>query len=259
MDRPKTLYKYRSISPSFRESYVKPILAQSKIYFSTPSQFNDPFECQAEVLVDSEDPLVAGKSRLEVLDTVRANLREKMLIYSMSAINNHMLMWSHYADSHRGICLGFAAEGTDDIFAFAEPVIYQEALPVFDLRSDQDPIESAKTVALVKGTRWAYEQEWRIALVGRAPDREREVAFEPATLTEVILGCDISNNDRLAIKVALAMRDSPVTLFQAHRNALKYSIEMLPIGRISSECLRDEHFVDPREISNGRSTHSKSD
>ncbi len=248
MDRPKTLYKYRSISPSLRESYVKPILAQSKIYLSTPNQFNDPFECQAEILVDSDDPLVAGMNQVGIIDAVRANLRNMMLIYSMSAVNNHELMWSHYADSHRGICLGFAAEGTDDIFAFAEPVSYQEGLPVFDLRSDQDPIEGAKTVALVKGTRWAYEQEWRIALVGKAPSHEREVAFEPATLTEVILGCEISNRDSLAIKVALAMRDSPVTLYQAHRNALEFAIEVLPVDRISSDCLLDENFIDPADL-----------
>jgi len=254
MSRPKILYKYRSIAPSLRESYVRSLLAHQspKIYLSTPSEFNDPFECQPEVLVDSGDPLVAGKSRLEVLDTVRANLRDQMLVYSMSAINNHILMWSHYANSHRGICLGFAADGRDDIFAFAEPIVYQEALLVFDLRSDRDPIESAKNVALVKGTRWAYEQEWRIALVGRAPDRDREVAFEPATLTEVILGCEISKRDSLAVKVALAIRDSPVTLYQAHRNALKHAIEILPIGQISSESLNDDHVLDLNEVLNER-------
>lgn len=245
---PKTLYKYRSISPDLRGSYAQSILARSNIYLSSPDQFNDPFECQAEVVIDKDDPLVAGTSRLEVLERVRSNLRRRMLVYSMSALNDNMLMWSHYANRHRGICLGFDAESRDDVFSFAEPVIYQDVLPKYDLRPEQDVIEGAKRVALVKGTRWSYEQEWRIVVVARALDQERKLDFNATSLTEVILGCDISNNDRLAVQVALAMRDSPVILYQAHRNALRYSVEILPIGRISSECLREENFIDADQL-----------
>lgn len=244
MDRPKTLYKYRSLSPDFAKSYVSTILRQSKIYLSYASQFNDPFECQADVLIDKDDPLVAGSSRLQILESARANLRNMIQIYSMSAANNHMLLWSHYADSHRGVCLGFDAESQDEVFSVAEPVVYKDALPVLDLRKDQDPLSSAKTVALTKGTRWFYEEEWRLVTF----QSERELTFSPKALTEVILGCDISNKDRLAITAALLTRESPVQLYQAHRNALRYSVEVIPRGRISLECLRDENILDPVDI-----------
>jgi hypothetical protein len=38
-----TLYKFRSFQDASRE-YVREILLESKIYFSHPDQFNDPFD-----------------------------------------------------------------------------------------------------------------------------------------------------------------------------------------------------------------------
>jgi hypothetical protein len=248
--KPKTLYKYRSLAPEFSKSFVRSILRDSQIYLSSPNQFNDPFECQADILVERDDPLVAGMSKLQLLETARANLRSLLSIYSMSAVNNSVLMWSHYADNYRGICLGFDAEDQDGVFAAAEPVVYQDQLPVFDLRKDGDSIATAKIVALTKSAKWSYEQEWRI--IAHAP--ERRINFPPKCLTEVVLGCDISKKDRLALMAQLLVRESPVRLYQARRNALRYSVETLPEGLVSIDCLRNENILDPRDIESRNTT-----
>ena len=48
-------------------------------------------------------------------------------ILSLCAKNDDILMWSHYASSHRGICLEFKAGDNDPFFAYALPVTYPDA------------------------------------------------------------------------------------------------------------------------------------
>ncbi len=167
MTRPKSLYKYRALSPDSALNYTMQMLSRSEVYFSSPDDFNDPFECQTQVFVGDDLAPLEQRNDAGLLQSNRNLMRERLRIFSMSAIYNNSLMWSHYADGHRGICVGFSTETDGEWFGLAEPVRYTDELPIVDLTSQGSPRKNFESVALCKETRWSYEEEWRIPSMER--------------------------------------------------------------------------------------------
>ena len=119
----KILYKYASI-----ESAIK-ILTSSTLLYQTPNNFNDPFDMHMGLLdlrkaaIDLFWSRAHSKytpSQIEVLkekitddDCMRLaedamhGQREKIGVLCLSKTNRSTLMWSHYAQNHTGVCLGF--------------------------------------------------------------------------------------------------------------------------------------------------------
>lgn len=74
-------------------------IAKRRIKISLIDQLNDPFELWC----------VYQKDRI-LRDALRAYKREMNSRYGMICFSEHWhnpVLWSHYADKHRGICLGF--------------------------------------------------------------------------------------------------------------------------------------------------------
>jgi hypothetical protein len=67
-------------------------------------------------------------------------------------------MWSHYTESHKGLCLEFCTRNA--VFATAYQVAYSKAYPVFDVTSSDT--ESNLLPLLAKSASWAYEEEYRL-------------------------------------------------------------------------------------------------
>lgn len=115
-----TFWKFRGIDHRFEQ-----ILADKELWFSVPENFNDPFDCQ----VDIDKTFSAIRSQLsEHLDKeftamvgrVEEHVRTTRYAYlCMCRIWHQTLMWSHYAENHRGAALGFTFEA-DSPFRMAE-------------------------------------------------------------------------------------------------------------------------------------------
>ncbi len=132
------LYKFRSWSDSIQRRS----LLNREIYFASPSQFNDPFDCFINYRYDllspeeklekycdmirEEEPLLSDdelkrqannwlregfldkEKLLENNKTImRETFNEKVGILSLTKTKNPILLWSHYSDSHRGFCIGY--------------------------------------------------------------------------------------------------------------------------------------------------------
>jgi hypothetical protein len=76
----------------------------------------------------SDDKIRAMIPELE--DGVREDA-ERLGMFCLSANPNDVLMWSHYASNHRGLCLGFRTTG-DSILWDAQSVEYSREYPVVD-------------------------------------------------------------------------------------------------------------------------------
>lgn len=87
------------------------------------------------------------------------------------------LMWAHYADSHRGICIGYGSELFKNYSFLRDttfPICYS-LRPVYvgDLMEDKGarklckyPIDAATLCSVVnKHNAWRYEKEWRIVYI----------------------------------------------------------------------------------------------
>lgn len=111
----------------------------------------------------------------------RKHERRRTRVLSLSGDPTSELMWSFYADEHRGICLGFDAE--HPFFVKARPIRYvsnpAEIEPPTDSLPENDPL------LYCKGEAWEWQHEWRLVWAGEEP---RLVAFPPEALKFVILG-----------------------------------------------------------------------
>jgi hypothetical protein len=113
---------------------------------------------------------------------------DELGILSMSSKCDNILMWSHYANSHRGFCLEF--DSSKKPFSSANHVEYLSNPRPFDPYGSHEA--NARSFVLTKYDNWAYEDEWRVIV----PRCRENYSFEPEALTGVILGFAISESDR---------------------------------------------------------------
>jgi len=247
MDVPSQLYKYRSLRTKRDRQYTERILTHNEIYFAKYKEFNDPFDCNFHI--SFEGNIIAHKSKLRKLnpDLSEAELdiktkndlqpknirkREKKVhknisqinrgfgIFSMSAKRDNLLMWSHYSDYHRGICLEFKVIDGKLFGCDLSKVNYQEQYPDLSIYDDID-LEWMKRYWTTKGCDWRYEEEWRILY------RETGCKVFPAEeLTGVILGTRISKKKRKLVLEWLSNRSCKVQLYQAHEYNDRFGLDI---------------------------------
>lgn len=169
------LYKYKSVLSSTTQEYMwlRQDLENNTMTLSHPSAFNDPFDCQFGIANDSD-----GAFFLAAQNATDTSFRVGCLTESLS----NRLMWSHYADKHRGVCIEY---DFSDFFAAANgvlfaPVIYSGQRPQLSEsirnkitageRLTHEDCAHLTSALLTKDSVWRYEYEWRIVKTASASD-----------------------------------------------------------------------------------------
>ena len=128
--------KYRAIN-----KYTISSLVNSELYFASPETLNDPFDCSVEIpkALEAAISLAKGATK-DLLIKLRnegeyfGTIQDMLLRYgvcSFSTDETNPLLWSHYSDEHRGLCLmydipdSFIVSGTDKV-AGISPVACDE-------------------------------------------------------------------------------------------------------------------------------------
>lgn len=166
--------------------YAISAIALSRLKVGRISEVNDPFELFA--LNSMKQPIRRALTQFKKIHDARTGL----LCFSEAWKNP--VLWSHYADRHRGICLGF------DIGAALDPTKVQYDTDKLRLTIDDTVIPSRasipkdvqKLLFVTKFAHWAYEQEVRVMVdLGKAI-KEGSLYFWPCSeqlrLKEVVLG-----------------------------------------------------------------------
>lgn len=240
---PECLYKYRSLNgPSFE--FTRRIVQDSAVWFSKPSDFNDPFDCAPAVGSECTDAeyrnyvkeLVRTQANLktrsarraefarinqavqrsdrpnflkETFDKVVPQVINRAGVLSLSAKCDDVLMWSHYADSHQGCCLRFRVRS--GIFQHARRVLYSRNRPVLNIIRDRSGDMLFRSL-LVKADFWSYEQEWRVI---DHIDGSGSHQYDPSSLDGIILGARIDPATRAEVMKWVEARDPPVQVLTA--------------------------------------------
>lgn len=225
---PVRLYKYRAIphhkSEPIRKKLRRPLvrlLLHNELWMAPTVSFNDPFDGRAgydilergdklralmnaharRLAVEdggsadvriSEEAVLYPERLLRILEVHHEKMRNTLGICALTTDAHNPLMWSHYSDEHRGICVQFDVS-RDLRNLFGHPVEYSNTFPVIrDLfrptadRADLLPF-------LRKSEHWSYEKEWR--LVDPHHVREPRV-FLPEALTAVLFGLRTPKEDK---------------------------------------------------------------
>jgi|SRR5450759_6250 hypothetical protein len=155
---------------------------------------------------------------------------------SLSEIRNHELMWSHYANEHRGFVIGFDVahqffnqKRTDvDELRHLRKIDYREKPPVINLMNT-----SGEELFFVKSLKWEYESEWRMLMpladsskvIERQPYPIHLFSFPVESVSEVILGARMSDEDKGILKTLMNDKKyEHVKLYQAELDNASFGI-----------------------------------
>ena len=118
--------------------------------------------------------------------------KSKWAISCFSEVNNSILMWSHYSDSHRGFCIEYDFKNSSLKYKdLIRPVVYDDKIVTFD--KSKEPFYFLG-VLTKKSKCWEYENEWRLAIDYDIVKDNRN--FKVPNPKAIYLGCKISNNDK---------------------------------------------------------------
>lgn len=201
---PQRLFCYQPIDPT---GHTFDILRDKKIWFSKPSDFNDPFDCRVYPRVISEEFVVARAPESAFSrDFTRSMLRSMLSdsgaldfikkatddvmggkgIKCFTPYPDNLLMWAHYADSHKGVCFEFDVLEDPEFFTFPVKVVYEQDYPKINFSN----VEETKKIYSTKSLDWAYEQEIRVMKL-----RVGLHTINPSAIKSIILGCKTPQKD----------------------------------------------------------------
>ena len=206
------IFKFRAI-----DKYLLASLVNSEIYFAQLSCLNDPFDCRVDIrraldnaIIKSpperRDALRKLRKMQGFLEKVRTKVSE-IGVNSFSLELNNPLMWSHYADGHRGISLMYSIPDAyfydkKDTILGMTPVEYATnpltdwfVGPDFSLGSKEEfGLPLVKKILTIKAKPWEYEDEVRI--LRRTPGVE---SLERKHLKQVYFGLQTTEADRALV------------------------------------------------------------
>ena len=175
----KRIYKFTSVEHGISS------LQNRRLKLSTIDDLNDPFDLSP---VDTTHPIIA-----KAIGELIASWRGKNGLLCFSRNWDNLLMWSHYAVSHTGLCLGF--DIPDASPAFDIDVHYQPNVLQIKRRDDVN-LDLVARLLRTKHESWSYEQEVRVFVaLNDPPDAKglRWFDFGPQLdLREVIIGSQCS-------------------------------------------------------------------
>jgi hypothetical protein len=238
---------------------------------SSPPRLETPHRAKLTIRRQRDDgrfvKVSAGKVYTEIYGKLMRDLLETLDqsfgVLCLSERPDDILLWSHYSNSHRGLCLEFDAAAHPDVFPRLRRVVYQKKYPaiptefpnllrafrekrdglinetLFNLADvlagqlDDDTVaKSPEDMAAlgvarwfyVKSDHWDYEREWRCLKWKPGPQ-----AFPPKALTRVIVGCVDTEATLQLVRDAIkgtAVEDVP--LYKAVRKANKFGLDLVP-------------------------------
>ncbi|MBY0534436.1 MAG: DUF2971 domain-containing protein [Chitinophagaceae bacterium] len=260
---PQPLYKYRVWNSKYDvEKFGQRPLTHNQVYLASPEEFNDPFDgalpfkyreedmtpynifIKLSEIIRRERPDLSeeevhkecwerqssgvfedGRYWKDYYEQFKKTIKERFGILSLAEERDNILMWSHYADSHKGYCVGFDKEL---LFSHCRgqigTVLYDDRFP--ELILFDDSISSLIPFTVTKSKLWGYEKEFRIVKI----DGAKEVVTLPnEAVLEIILGCKMPEEDKKEIYKIAAEKFPHAKLFEAKINLNSFKLDLIPI------------------------------
>jgi len=199
------IFKYQPIN---RNSIAG--LSQAKLWVSEPTSFNDPFEFRLKRSSTQKGldkihrtDIHLNEEFLEGFISAFEKKISKMGVVCFSKSCDNILMWSHYSDGHKGMCLEFELDSKQTL---SDKAIYQVnyslEYPEINLENNIWSIDGAAKILYTKSKEWEYEQELRLIR-----ESGNELIDYPIKLSSIIFGLKTPENEIDMIKKILKGQD----------------------------------------------------
>ena len=255
------LYHYQK----FVAAHLENTLVNGVVRFARPGSFNDPWDCkpvfsipqdrkEREALVrwmanasakhgSALDPgererrvheLITNPQKLrslmdELAPEMHRQIDERYRVYCLSTKSACPLMWAHYADHHRGVCLEINVRQTD--LCTAIQIQYRETYPSFRLDGDRD-----LSPLYTKSSDWQYEDEYRLIAQEEhhafnhptLKTRDQFYKLPSGSLLSIIIGANAPDETRSMIRSIVGRSGSNLRIREARRAADRYALLIDP-------------------------------
>jgi DUF2971 family protein len=239
-------FKYREINKRLIESLIT-----GEVYFSSPEQLNDPFDCQIDIRKSLNTAIGKVQGNQEkVLSSIQQKLDDIFLqlekdirtfgVWSCSLELENSLMWSHYGDEHRGICLAYELPDTFIDHTLGEviglhPVEYTKD-PITNwfienskIEGEPPPLGNFITSLIVK-LLISKEECWKLEKEGRVISKTQGLKeIGKSALKQVCFGLRASERDRDLIRNILDKHGYKVTICEMVRSRNDFGLEVKEI------------------------------
>ncbi len=162
-------------------------------------------------------------------------------IFCVSERHDNVVMWSHYADGHRGVVFKLrCVDDIDNCLLAARKVTYLKSFIPFppmyaEHLAGEEPIDFEELVwqmAFAKHEHWSYENEWRVhrSLI-HEPEGDGYSVYEenPRVFGDVYLGCKMEEPE-VKIIVGLARQHLPGSkIYQAQMSRTAFALEFAEV------------------------------
>lgn len=192
-----------------------------------------------EIAYESTNPeytSAEAEERCSLTQAITIEIKEHYTkgVFSLAADCLNPLMWSHYADEHNGICIGYSVER--DPKPKPQKAIYNggrviktsviHKAIVRGLKSATNKLEQA--ILLRKSREWRYEKEWR--LIG-----SQGIQDSPLLLREIVFGLRCKASVKYTVVKALENRLFDVKFYEIRIAGDGYELnkEELNIGELA--------------------------
>ena len=248
-----TIYRYIPLKREYLEAVCK-----HQLWMSLPTSFNDPFDCDHDVQTDG----TSHEERLRLIEKIIGHdvdndlrnhpdpkiteqllkdyaadeFKKKMKSVGVCCFSRRwksVAMWSHYADKHQGICLGYEKDSlTEKTGYLYDDVHYQKDPPDVHIRDIVDDFGGTMSRYLfTKKKVWEYEKEWR--LVHLSGDDSTEWPFvgwlvdSPMPLRSVTFG--FRAQLELIKKTCCALRSREIKFYKIERKPGTFKLKREPV------------------------------
>ena len=250
----------------YKARHLRELILQNRVRFSDPRTFNDPWDCESSYCIEDltipdalerlvqwyititrlkpdglseadiqeraeyfrANPVEAQAALLGAARAISNAIRDRYKLYCLSAKSDCELMWAHYGDKHKGICLEFHTH--NEIFSTALKVHYEKDYPKVNLISE---VEGEDLLFYTtKSESWKYEEEYRLIV-----PRKHFADFEHISLTQdgfmtlpegsvsaIIVGCMMQEPEVEAIQELINRADASIVLKRAIRSPDQYTL-----------------------------------
>lgn len=273
----RLFFRYQKI-----DEYTKDNLKKNMLYFNDPENFNDPFDCKIDLIQEGTkkdwynfvlrnpqfnvEPTIINQWIRERRLKLKRNRNENIYMMNRSKLGNeswkeifetnvhrvccfsktklNILMWSHYAENHQGVCLCFKthAKGNGHFLVLDSnsrilfPVSYVKEMPSKINMLIDGQYEELMDFFLTKYTDWNYEKEYRIPILRNEFEQDYTKKFRKEDLEGVIFGLNAKSEK---IKEIYEIIDTHylqqginVNLYSAHKIPGEFAIGVKKIQSI---------------------------
>lgn len=161
-------------------------------------------------------------------------------VFCVSEVPDNVVMWSHYANEHRGVVFKLRCDKeVDNTLLIARKVEYSSKFVTLpDAKIYAKYLTGEATfdmpalcwdIAYTKHQDWSYEREWRVHMpLHKEPagDGYSYYQEDPKIFEAIYLGCRMPPEDVQSIKEAIRIHLPDTAIFQVRRSNSAFELEL---------------------------------